>query len=530
MDCSSGPASAVHVRRDGDADRHPRRGEPSCDADRHFSGDRNSGDVGHLELHGHFAGRDGDPRRRQFRAGAGFDGQRHRAHRKPVAQRHCGREDFLQPGGNVEAAISQVGVEFASGAANDAAGHFPAAGDAVQRSRTCRFLQASLGSDTLSEQQLFDLATNNLAARHGHGARRPDSVSLWRQAVRQIMIDIDPEKLYAWKLSAADVSNAVNAQNLILPAGTAKIGQQEYNIRLNSSPEVVAAHRRSADQDHRHADDLHSRRGQRARRLCPQTNVVHVERQARRVAADVEIRGLDAGYRQRRESSGCPVVMADMLCENLQNHAVCPINRYSCGRPFSGVVKEAAIAAGLTGVMILLFLGSWRSTLIVVISIPLSILVSIIVLSFLGQTLNIMTLGGMALAVGILVDDATVEIENIHRNLHQGKQLVPAILDGAQQIAMPAFVVTLCICIVFVPVVFISGAAKSLFTPLAMAVVFAMLTSYLLSRTLVPTMVHYLLAGEVELYGGKTEEGVKHKPCQSESHLAVARRVQRALQ
>jgi multidrug efflux pump subunit AcrB len=165
-----------------------------------------------------------------------------------------------------------------------------------------------------------------------------------------------------------------------------------------------------------------------------------------------------------------------------------------------GVLREGLIAAGLTGLMILLFLGSWRSTLIVVTSIPLSILVAVIALGLLGETLNVMTLGGMALAVGILVDDATVEIENIHRNLHQKKPLVKAILDGAQQIAVPAFVSTLCICIVFVPVVFISGAAKSLFTPLAMAVVFAMLTSYLLSRTLVPTMIRFLLAKEVHLY------------------------------
>jgi multidrug efflux pump subunit AcrB len=176
----------------------------------------------------------------------------------------------------------------------------------------------------------------------------------------------------------------------------------------------------------------------------------------------------------------------------------------------NGVIKEAALAAGLTGLMILLFLGSWRSTLIVVVSIPLSIMVSIIVLGALGETLNVMTLGGMALAVGILVDDATVEIENIHRNLHQRKRLVRAILDGAQQIAVPAFVATLCICIVFVPVVFISGAAKFLFTPLAMAVVFAMMTSYLLSRTLVPTMVHFLLAGEVEMYGGEIDPDDPH--------------------
>ena len=176
-----------------------------------------------------------------------------------------------------------------------------------------------------------------------------------------------------------------------------------------------------------------------------------------------------------------------------------------------GVVKEAVIAAGLTGLMILLFLGSWRSTLIICISIPALDLVSIIVLWILGETLNVMTLGGMALAVGILVDDATVEIENIHRNLHQRKRLVQAILDGAQQIAVPAFVSTLCICIVFIPVWFITGAAKSLFVPLAMAVVFAMLTSYLLSRTLVPTLVHYLLESEVELYGGVEQEGIGHQ-------------------
>ncbi len=161
-----------------------------------------------------------------------------------------------------------------------------------------------------------------------------------------------------------------------------------------------------------------------------------------------------------------------------------------------GVVKEASIAAGLTALMILLFLGSWRSTLIVVISIPLSILVSLICLACLGQTINLMTLGGLSLAVGILVDDATVALENIHRNMAMRKPLIQAILDGAQQIAVPAFVATLCICIVFVPVVFISGAARSLFTPLGMAVVFAMLMSYLLSRTLVPTMVHYLLGAE----------------------------------
>ena len=165
-----------------------------------------------------------------------------------------------------------------------------------------------------------------------------------------------------------------------------------------------------------------------------------------------------------------------------------------------GVVREAVIAAVLTGLMILVFLGSWRSTIIVCISIPLSILVSLIVMSALGQTINVMTLGGLALAVGILVDDATVEIENTHRNMAMRKPLVRAVLDGAQQIAAPAFVSTLAICIVFVPVLLLTGAAKYLFTPLAMAVVFAMMASYFLSRTLIPTMVHYMLRAEVKLY------------------------------
>ena len=185
-----------------------------------------------------------------------------------------------------------------------------------------------------------------------------------------------------------------------------------------------------------------------------------------------------------------------------------------------GVVNEAVIAAALTALMILLFLGSWRSTLIVALSIPLSILVSILCLAALGQTLNTMTLGGLALAVGILVDDATVEIENIHRNLAMRKPLRQAILDGAQQIAVPAFVSTLAICIVFLPVTFLTGAAQSLFTPLAMAVVFAMMASYFLSRTLVPTMVQYLLPNEVDLYR-------EHGHGEDEHAEAGARRVRR---
>ena len=192
----------------------------------------------------------------------------------------------------------------------------------------------------------------------------------------------------------------------------------------------------------------------------------------------------------------------------------------------NGVVREAVIAAFLTGLMILMFLGSWRSTVIVCISIPLSILVSLIVLSLLGQTINVMTLGGLALAVGILVDDATVEIENTHRNMAMRKPLVRAVLDGAQQIAAPAFVSTLSICIVFVPVLLLTGAAKYLFTPLAMAVVFAMMASYFLSRTLIPTMVHYMLRPEVKLYArGQHGEAERRQG----RHLARALRLQSAV-
>ncbi len=363
-------------------------------------------------------------------------------------------------------------------------------------------LQISLNSDTFPEQRIFDLAVNQL---------RPQLVMIpgvqipWPYGgkQRQIMVDIDPDKLYAWGISPNDVSNAINAQNLILPAGTAKIGKQEYQVRLNSSPEVVATLNDLPIKTVNGTTVCIKDVAQVRDGFSVQTNVVNSN--GRRgillsiyklgTASTLDIVKSIREALPRIEKTLPPDLKINLLFDQ----------SVFVRASVEGVVKEAAIAAGLTGLMILLFLGSWRSTLIVIISIPLSILVSIIILGVLGQTLNVMTLGGMALAVGILVDDATVEIENIHRNLHQKKRLVKAILDGAQQIAMPAFVSTLCICIVFVPVVFISGAAKYLFTPLAMAVVFAMMTSYLLSRTLVPTMVHYLLAGEVEMYGGEID-------------------------
>jgi multidrug efflux pump subunit AcrB len=368
-------------------------------------------------------------------------------------------------------------------------------------------LQLGLSSKSLPEQSLFDLTFNGL---------RPHLVNIpgiqipypYGGKIRAVVVDLDPDKLYAYGISPSDVSNAFNAQNPILPAGTAKIGPQEYQVRLNSSADVVSIMNdmpiKSVNGRTIYFKDIaHVRDG-----FQVQTNVVHTDgkpgvllsiiKHGNASTLDV-VSGVKAALPEARAALPKELNVTPLFDQSIFVRA-----------SVEGVVKEAAIAAGLTGLMILLFLGSWRSTLIVVISIPLSILVSIIVLYFLGETLNVMTLGGMALAVGILVDDATVEIENIHRNLHQRKRLVKAILDGASQIAVPAFVSTLCICIVFVPVVFISGAAKYLFTPLAMAVVFAMMTSYLLSRTLVPTMVHYLLATEVERYGGELDPEDPH--------------------
>ncbi|MGD1276419.1 MAG: efflux RND transporter permease subunit [Tepidisphaeraceae bacterium] len=364
-------------------------------------------------------------------------------------------------------------------------------------------LQLGLSSDTLAEQTVFDLANTvirtSLATVQGaqvpypYGGKQP-----------QIMVDLDPERLYAWGISAADVSDAIAAQNLILPAGTTKIGKQEYPVILNSSPlraeELNDLPIKTVRGTTVYIKDVaHVRNG-----FLVQNSIVHADGKRGVLMVVYKSAGASTLDIVRRVKSVMPSIQAQLPTAM----KVTPLFDQSIfvRASVNGVIYEAAMAAGLTGLMILLFLGSWRSTLIVCISIPLSILVSIIVLSWFGQTLNVMTLGGMALAVGILVDDATVAIENIHRNLGQNKQLLRAVLDGSQQIALPAFVSTLCICIVFVPVVFISGAAKFLFTSLAMAVVFAMLTSYVVSRTLLPTMVHYLLGAEVEWYGGRLDE------------------------
>src|SRR5229473_3719062 len=362
-------------------------------------------------------------------------------------------------------------------------------------------VQISVSSDTLTEQQIFDYCQNFVIQQLGtvKGARVPQP---WGGKQRQVMVDLDLEALYARGLSPSDVSAAISSQNLIIPAGAAKMGATEYNVKLNSSPDVIDAFNQIPIKTVNGIpvyikDVAHVRDG-----YAVQTNVVR--RDGRRAVLMTVLKGEGASTLDvvKRVREAMPRIQAqvppELRVEFLFDQSV------FVRAAVEGVLKEGAIAAALTALMILLFLGSWRSTLIVATSIPLSILTSIIVLWALGHSLNTMTLGGMALAVGILVDDATVEIENVHRNLALKKPLRRAILDGAAQIATPAFVSTLSICIVFVPVVFLTGPAAFLFTPLALAVVFAMLASYFLSRTLVPTMVLYLLPAEVHVDAGES--------------------------
>jgi multidrug efflux pump subunit AcrB len=368
-------------------------------------------------------------------------------------------------------------------------------------------IQLGLSSNQLSEQDIFDVANTtirtNLAAVQGAQVPWP-----YGGKAKQVMVDLDLARLYAWQISPSDVVSAITAQNLILPAGSAKVGNNEMPIVLNASPSVIDELNnlpiKTVNGTPIYIKDVaHVRDG-----FQVQQSIVHSQGKRGVLMVVLKSGGASTLSVVDRLKAALPSIQAQ--CPPSLKVTALFDQSIFVRASVNGVVREAVIAALLTGLMILVFLGSWRSTLIVIVSIPLSILVSIIVLNLLNETLNIMTLGGMALAVGILVDDATVEIENIHRNLGQHKRLVRAILDGASQIAVPAFVSTLCICIVFVPVIFLTGAAKYLFTPLSMAVVFAMLTSYLLSRTLVPTMVHYLLASEAEIYGGQLDPDDPH--------------------
>ncbi len=359
-------------------------------------------------------------------------------------------------------------------------------------------LQLAVSSKTLSEQELYDydlsFLRQQLATVQGASVPLP-----YGGKPRQIMVDINSEALYAKGLSPNDVTNALNAQNLTLPSGSVKIDQREYLVKLNGSPDVVSAfndlpvkvvngsiiYMRDVAQVH----DGYAVQSNIVRQDGLRATLVSVLKSGGASTVDI-VHRVKARLEEIR--AGFP---AGLEAQQLFDQSVFVTDARN------GVIKEAIIAACLTATMILVFLGSWRSTLIIAVSIPLSILVSLLLLDALGYTLNVMTLGGLSLAVGILVDDATVELENIHRNLGMdNKPLTQAVLDGAQQIAVPAFVATLSICIVFVSVVFLNGPAKFLFVPLALAVVFAMMTSYLLSRTLVPVMVHFLLGPEVDLY------------------------------
>lgn len=367
-------------------------------------------------------------------------------------------------------------------------------------------LQIAVSSDTLTEQQIFDYCTNFVIQQLGtvQGARVPQP---WGGKQRQIMVDLDLDALYGRGLSPSDVSAALANQNLIIPAGTAKMGSTEYDVRLNSSPDAITAFNfipiKTVNGIPIYMKDVaHVRDG-----YAIQTNIVRRDGRRAVLMTILNAEGASTLSVVERVRAALPAIQAqlppELKMEFLFDQSV------FVRAAVDGVLKEGAIAAGLTALMILLFLGSWRSTLIVATSIPLSILASVIVLWALGQSLNTMTLGGMALAVGILVDDATVEIENVHRNMAMKKPLRQAILDGASQIAVPAFVSTLSICIVFVPVFFLTGPAAYLFVPLAMAVVFAMLASYFLSRTLVPTMVLYLLPVEAR---AEAEQVETHQP------------------
>ncbi|MEP6731321.1 MAG: efflux RND transporter permease subunit, partial [bacterium] len=354
-------------------------------------------------------------------------------------------------------------------------------------------MQIGVSSPIRTEAELNDLGTNFIRVPLGtvHGA---SVLPAYGGVPRLINVDIDPEALYAQGLSAGDVSRAINAQNVILPAGTAKMGGREYYIRLNSSPDSA---RQLADLPLKQVNGATVTIGDVAQVREGggiQTNIVR-ENGRRGTYISLLKNGkastLDVVDRVKKMlpqiTAGLP---DDVKLELLGDQSA------YVRATIAGVLREGVIAAVLTAIMILIFLGSWRSTIIVALSIPLSVLTSIIALWAVGETLNVMTLGGLALAVGILVDDATVAIENIHRNLETGKPLRTAIIDGAEQIAIPAFVSTLAICIVFLPIFALSGPAAALFRPLALAVIFAMAASYFLSRTLVPTMADYMLPAE----------------------------------
>ena len=401
---------------------------------------------------------------------------------------------FLQPGAKIDLAVAQTTAVSQAMLRQAPVGTVPPF-ILTYNASSVPIIQLALSGRGLSEQQLFDLGVNfirpQLATVSGaaipwpYGGKQP-----------QVQVDLDPTALQAKGLGPNDVVNAITQQNLILPAGTSKIGSIEYDVDLNASPRTVNELNdlpiKQVNGTPIYIRDVaHVRNG-----YPPQTNIARVDGQRAALMVIQKVGNastLDV-------IANVKAAVARVLPGLPPSLEVKPLADQSLfvRASIEGVVREAVIAACLTALMILVFLGSWRSTLIIAVSIPLSVLSSIIVLSALGETINIMTLGGLALAVGILVDDATVAIENINTNLEKGMDLEPAILEGAHQIAIPAFVSTICICIVFVPMFFLTGVARYLFVPMAEAVVFAMLASYVLSRTLVPTMAKYLLRAGID--------------------------------
>jgi CzcA family heavy metal efflux pump len=419
---------------------------------------------------------------------------------------------FFRPGTNIQGAIAQITAIGQTTVRSLPPGTTPPLVISYSASTT-PIVQLGLSSKTLPEQQLFDLGQNFLrnflATVQGAATPYP-----YGGKIRQIQVDLDLPKLQAYGLSPNDIVNAVNAQNIILPTGTIKMGSLEYDVEMNGTPETIAELNdlpvKTTNGSTLYMRDVaHIRDG-----FAPQTNIVRQDGN----------RGALMSIYKNGSASTLQIVSGVKDIVGQASQTLPPELKISAlfdqslfvRASIEGVVREGLIAAALTAVMILIFLGDWRPTIVIAISIPLSIFVSIILLGAIGQTINIMTLGGLALAVGILVDDATVEIENIERNLAMGKEMRQAILDGAQQIAVPAFVSTLSICIVFVPMFFLTGVAKFLFVPLAEAVSFAMLASYLLSRTLIPTLVMYIMRGHEhreapKSFFGRFQRGFEHK-------------------
>ena len=392
---------------------------------------------------------------------------------------------FLRQGASVDGGVAQVTAIAQTILRQAPPGQTPPLVIRYNAS-TVPILQYAIGGKGFSEQELYDISQN--AIRIGLSTVQGAAVP-WPYGgkTRLVSVDLDLTALKARNLTAQDVVAAINSQNLILPSGTAKIGATEYDIELNSSPKLLDELNDLPIKTVNGATIYVREVAQVRDGYLPQQNVVR--KNGVRGALLTILKSGSASTLQvvARVKAAMPNIIKG-LPQGLEVQEFADQSIF-VQAAIQGVVREGVIAAALTAAMILLFLGSWRSTVIIALSIPLSVLSSLAVLSALGETINLMTLGGLALAVGILVDDATVEIENVHRQMGLGKPLEEAILDGAQEIALPALVSTLCICIVFVPMFFLSGVARYLFVPLAEAVVFAMLASYVLSRTLIPTLV-----------------------------------------